>query len=244
MIPNKALRRSTGGEPRAAATHHDLSEVRSHLSIPPLLSWHLFKAHFAKQAIANIFIMAYPASDFWYHLLSSSDALLAAVASGHLELSTIPSPLSNWQLLPFGGVYLIKNEAFGPLYQLGLSLDGHEPSLIAINLSSTEQHWELKPVEGSSVRIQNVALGDVSFLNVTRKLQGCDAVETWKVEPVKLIDASFGKNTQVSLSWTWLKPFQAACLMLILLELSFAPAIRSVPNETSSGDHPLPEAPY
>ena len=145
--------------------------------------------------------MAYPASDFWYHLRSGSDAL-GAVASGQLELSVVPSTSSNWHFLPFAGAYFIQNEAFGPLYQLGLSLDGHEPSLIAINVSSTEQQWELselKPVNGGSVRLQNVALGDVSFSNVTRELQGRDTVELWKIEPVKLIDASFWKNTQVSL---------------------------------------------
>ncbi|PMD38189.1 hypothetical protein L207DRAFT_585093 [Hyaloscypha variabilis F] len=166
--------------------------------------------------------MAYPASDFWYHLLSGSDTLLGAVASGHLELTPVPSTSSNWQLLPFDGVYFIKNEAFGPLYQLGASLHSPELSLVAINLSSTEQQWELKPVMGDSVRIYNVALGDVNLSNATREWSSCDRVEVWKVQPVKLIDASLWKNTQ----------------------LSFLPAIRSVPNETSAGDHPLVEAPY
>ncbi|KAE9368484.1 hypothetical protein N431DRAFT_59231 [Stipitochalara longipes BDJ] len=182
--------------------------ISSMLDLPRKLSYHL--------------VMAYPASGIWYHLLSGSDALLDAVTSGHLELTVVPSTSSNWQFLLIDGVYSIKNEAFGPLYQLGLSLEGHEPSLVAINFSSTEQQWELKPVEGNSLRIQNVALGDVNFSSVTRKWSSRDPVEVWKVKPVKLIDASFGKNTQVS----------------------FVPAIRSVPNETSAGDHLISAAPY
>jgi hypothetical protein len=155
--------------------------------------------------------MAYPPSHLWWCQLSSSsagpDSFLGVISSGHLELSTVQSPSTNWQILPSEAIYYIRNEVAGPQFQLGLSphpFTGHyEPNLISISLSSTEQQWALE-VDGDGARIQNVALGDLGFLNISRDgLQLSfgewgNSEEIWHIEPVKMIDdPSFLTKPQV-----------------------------------------------
>ena len=145
--------------------------------------------------------MANPISHlWWYQLLAGPDTLLSVVGSGRLEITTVQSTSSNWQLLPSDAVYYIRNEAFGPLFQLGLSSDGYEPSLVSATLSSTEQQWELKPDDGGGLRIWNVAPGSMGCLNVSRNGQNCDPEDAWNIKPVKIIDHSFLMSSHVCLS--------------------------------------------
>ena len=137
---------------------------------------------------------------WWYQLLADPGTLLSAVSTGRLEITNVQSTSSNWQLLPSDSGYYIRNEALGPLFQLGLSSDSHDPSLVSISLLSTEQQWELRPDDGDGVRVQNVALGEVGILNISRNGPGCDPGDVWSIKPVKLIDdASFLSSTQVYL---------------------------------------------
>jgi hypothetical protein len=137
---------------------------------------------------------------WWYQLLADPGTLLSAVGTGRLEITTVQSTSSNWQLLPSDSVYYIRNEALGPLFQLGLSCDSHEPGLVSINSLSTEQQWELRPDNGDGVRVHNVALGEVGILNISRNDTGCNPGDVWSIKPVKMIDdVSFLSSTQVCL---------------------------------------------
>jgi len=184
--------------------------------------------------------MAYPASHLWWCQLSSASSsagsgLLGSVSPGLLEITTVQSVSTNWQILPTDDVFYIRNEAAGPHFQLGLSPQSytvdHQPILVSINLSNTEQQWALQR-DGDGVRIQNIALGDLGFLNVSG--DGLEpsfgewgkSEELWNIKPVKMIDdASFLTSTQIT----------------------FVPSIRGVPNDTSSADpvsaHYIPVGP-
>jgi hypothetical protein len=157
-------------------------------------------------------MMAYPASHLWWCQLSStssfaSPGFLSSVSPGLLEITAVQSVSTNWQILPTDDVFYIRNEAAGPHFQLGLSSQlytvDRQPILVPINLSNTEQQWALQP-DGDGVRIQNVALEDLGFLNVSR--DGLEpsfgkwgkSEELWDIKPVKLIDdALFLTSTQV-----------------------------------------------
>lgn len=140
--------------------------------------------------------MASPASHLWYQLLAGPDALLGARSSGRLGISAIPSTSSNWQFVPSNAAYTIRNEAFGPFFQLGLTPPGHEPSLVFMSSSSTEQKWDVRFDDSDDVRIQNVALGDRGYLNISGDEWGIDS-EVWKMKPVKAIEAPFLTSAQV-----------------------------------------------
>jgi hypothetical protein len=137
---------------------------------------------------------------WWYQLLADPGTLLSAVGTGRLEITNVQSASSNWQFLPSDSVYYIRNEALGPLFQLGLSGDSHDPSLVSISLLSTEQQWELRSDNGDGVRVHNVALGEVGILNISRNGPGCGPRDVWNIKPVELInDVSFLSSTQVYL---------------------------------------------
>ena len=181
--------------------HHRLISARSifilFLSSPLLSSWHLVDARSAKHLSAMICPISHL---WWYQLLADRGTLLSAVGTGRLEITNVQSTSSNWQLLPSDSVYYIRNEALGPLFQLGLSCDSHEPGLVSTSLLSTEQQWELRIDDGGGVRVQNVALGEMGILNISRTGPGCDPGDVWSIKPLKLIDdVSFLSSTQVYL---------------------------------------------
>jgi hypothetical protein len=155
--------------------------------------------------------MAYPASHLWWCQLSvssvASPGFLGSLSSHLLEITSVQSVSTNWQIVPSDDVYYhIRNEAAGPHFQLGLSsqlsTSDAQPILVSINVTR-EQQWAFRP-DGEGVLIQNVALGDLGFLNVSSdgfepSFDGWGKSEgMWNIKQVKMIDdASFLTSTQV-----------------------------------------------
>jgi hypothetical protein len=157
--------------------------------------------------------MPSPPSQLWWCQLSSVFAGpetflgLGSSVSGLPEITTVQNSSANWQFVPSEAIYYIRNEAAGPHFQLGLSSNpltaSHEPNLVTTSLSSSEQQWALE-IDADGARIQNVALGDLGFLNVSRDGlkpsfgESGNSGEIWNIKPVKMIhDASFLTSAQV-----------------------------------------------
>lgn len=150
--------------------------------------------------------MAFSACHLWWCQISDSSSAFLGVFNGTgLEITNVRSTSTNWQIFPSNNVYYIRNEAAGPQLQLGViqSTINRVPKLIKINLSSAEQQWTLQPDAGG-VRLQNVALGDLGLLSVskdgTKPFFGewGNSHKLWNIlQGETIYDASFLKSSQV-----------------------------------------------